>query len=165
MNPYDILGLDTTASEEEVINRYNELLIECANSEDANVQEKINLLNMAYDILINKDVYKEVRGFIENKNFIAAQAKLNIINDRTSAEWNYLQGFIAVQKGWFETAVGYLKKAVELAPDNKEYINSLNTLQGRVFDYASRYVSRGGTKPASPNNINGCNGGNNGGMC
>ncbi len=165
LNPYDILEIDTNASQQEIQNKYNELLFEYTNSSDINKDEKINLLNMAYDALISHDIYREVRAFIENKNFVGAQAKLNIINDRTNAEWNYLQGFIAVQKGWFESGINYLKKAVELDPDNPEYVNSLNTLQARVFDYASRYINRG-IRHNVPNNMNGCGGGNNnGGMC
>lgn len=167
MNPYDILGIDENASTEEIQSKYNDLIASYTKSQDENTQDKINLLNMAYDALVNKDIYKEVRAFIENRNFVGAQAKLNLLSDRTSAEWNYLQGFVAVQKGWFESGLKYLRKAVELDPDNAEYINSLNTLQTRVFDYASRYV-RQGNRPSAPNNMNGCGGGNNngnGGMC
>jgi len=168
LDPYQILGIDSNASEEEIQNKYQTLVEEYTKNQDESTQEKIKLLNSAYDILINKDIYKEVRAFIEHKNFAGAEAKLNLLTDRNSAEWNYLQGFIAVQKGWFESGLNYLKIAVELDPNNIEYMNSLNTLQSRVLEYASRYAQRG-TTPAAPNNMNGCGGGNNssgnGGMC
>ena len=92
---------------------------------------------------------------------------MNLLSDRNSAEWNYLQGFVAVQKGWFESGLNYLKRSVEIDPNNIEYMNSLNTLQARVLDYASRYAQKG-VKPQAQNNMNGCGGGNNGGnggMC
>lgn len=167
MDPYQILGIDSNTSEEEIQSRYQELIEQYTKNQDETTQEKLKLLNSAYDVLINKDIYKEVRVFIEHKNFVAAEAKLNLLSDRNSAEWNYLQGFVAVQKGWFESGLNYLKRAVEIEPNNIEYMNSLNTLQSRVFEYASRYA-KSNVRPQAPNNMNGCGGGNNagnGGMC
>ena len=93
--------------------------------------------------------------------------KLNVINNENSAEWNYLKGFIFVQKQWFEGGLNYLKKSVELEPNNVEYLNSLNKLQTRVIDYIEKYGKQN-VKPNS-NNVNACSGGtnsnNNGGMC
>lgn len=165
MNPYEVLGLSMMASKDEIRDRYSELIDEYTKEQDEYTQEKINNLNVAYDILMNGNLYKEVRALIENKNFIAAEARLNVANDVTSAEWNYLQGFIAVKKGWFETGLSYLRKAVELDPGNIEYLNSLNTLQSRVIEYATKYTNQN-IKPNS-NNVNACGGGGNngGGMC
>ena len=165
MNPYEILGIDSSASDEQIQNKYTDLITQYTENQDETTEEKINILNMAYDALINKDIYTEIRAFIDHKNFSQAESKLNLINDKNSAEWNYLQGFISVQKGWFESGISYVRKAVELEPDNLEYMNSLNTLQAKVFDYASRYA-KAGVKQSTPNSMNGCSGGNNGGgMC
>lgn len=170
MDPYEVLGLETTASEEEIREQYSNLIDEYTRTQDENTQEKINNLNLAYDALINGNIYKEIRAMIENKNFIGAESKLNVINDKSSAEWNYLQGFISVQKGWFESGLIYLRKAVELDPSNIEYLNSLNTLQSRVIEYATKYNTTQNVQPAS-NNVspcgggNGGNGGGSGGMC
>jgi hypothetical protein len=116
---------------------------------------------------IDKNLYAEIRELIDNNNFLEAEAKLNVINNGNSAEWNYLQGFISVQKGWFDSGLNYLKKAVELEPNNVEYLDSLNKLQARVIDYVTKYASKN-VKPSS-NNVNACGGGsnnnNNGGMC
>ncbi len=89
-----------------------------------------------------------------------------MINERDNAEWNYLEGFICVQKGWFETGLNYIKKALELDPGNTEYISSMNTLQARIIEYATKYANQG-VRPAAANNMNACGGGggNNGGMC
>ena len=90
-----------------------------------------------------------------------------MINNANSAEWNYLQGFISVQKQWFDSGLNYFKKAAELDPNNVEYLNSLNKLQTRVIDYVTKY-SKQNVKPNS-NNINACGGNDNsnknGGMC
>lgn len=161
MDPYEILGLQITASEDDIKERYKSLIDEYTKIQDEDMQDKINNLNLAYDLLINGNLYKEIRSLIENKNFIGAEAKLNITNDRASAEWNYLQGIIAVQKGWFESGLSYLRKAVEIDPTKSEYLDGLNTLQTRIIKYATQYKAQN-IKPNS-NNMNACGGNNNGG--
>lgn len=167
LDPYEVLDLEKTASQDEIRDKYSSLIDEYTKTQDENTQEKINNLNLAYDALINGNIYIEIRAMIENKNFIGAESKLNVVNDRSSAEWNYLQGFISVQKGWFESGLSYLRKSVELDPSNIEYLNSLNTLQSRVIEYATKYNTTQNVQPAS-NNVSPCGGGGgggNGGMC
>lgn len=166
LNPYYILGLDDTASEEEIKEKYKSLVEEYTLNQDDTTQQKLEELNRAYDLLINtKNVYTEIRKLIENKNFPLAESKLNMVNDRNNAEWNYLEGFVCVQKGWFETGLNYIRKALELDPGNTEYMSSMNTLQARILEYATKYANQG-VRPAARNNMNACGGGgNNGGMC
>jgi len=169
LDPYEILCIDKTASDEEIKSKFNDLIEKYTTTQDESTKPKIQALNAAYDLVINGNMYKEIRGLIESNNFTEAEGKLNIINNINSAEWNYLQGFLAVQKGWFENGLNYLKKSVELEPNNVEYLNSLNKLQTRVIDYAKKY-SQQNAKPNS-NNINPCGGdgdnnsSKNGGMC
>ena len=171
MNPYEVLGINNNASQDEIKERYKALIEEYTMNQDETTQEKIQKLNDAYDMLVNRNIYKEIRGLIEKKNFVAAEARLNIANDRENGEWNYLQGFVCVQKGWFETGLNYLRKAVELDPNNTEYLSSLNTLQARVIEYATKYANmRSVPKQGvgnNNNNMNACggSGGGNGGMC
>ena len=165
MNPYDILGINENASEDEIKEKYKELVEEYTLNQDETTEGKLADLNKAYDFLINsKDVYREIRKLIENKNFSIAESKLNMINNRNSAEWNYLEGFVCVQKGWFETGLNYIKKALELDPGNTEYLSSMKTLQARIIEYATKYANQG-VRPAARNNMNAGGGGNNGGMC
>ena len=172
MNPYEVLGLDNNASQDEIKEKYRVLLEEYTMNQDETTEDKIQLLNDAYDKLVNRNLYKEIRALIERKNFAAAEARLNVANDRSNAEWNYLQGFVCVQKGWFETGLNYLRKSVELDPENTEYLSSLNTLQARVIEYATKYANMRSVPkqgpPAGNNNMNACGGGGgggNGGMC
>ncbi len=171
MNPYEVLGIDNNASQDEIKEKYRVLLEEYTMNQDETTEEKIQKLNDAYDMLVNGNLYREIRGLIERKNFAAAEARLNIANDRDNGEWNYLQGFVCVQKGWFETGLNYLRKAVELDPENTEYLSSLNTLHARVIEYATKYANMKSVPRQVPgnnnNNMNACggNGGGNGGMC
>lgn len=166
MNPYEVLDIKETASEEEIKNKFKDMLEEYTQNQDETTRQKVMTLSAAYEMIINGNLYKEIRDLIDNKNFLEAEAKLNLINNANSAEYNYLQGFISVQKGWFESGLNYLKKSVELDPSNVEYLNSLNKLQTRVIDYVTKYEKQN-VKPNS-NNINACGGDNsskNGGMC
>ncbi|SFD42045.1 DnaJ domain-containing protein [Clostridium uliginosum] len=167
MDPYKILGINENASEEDIKDKYQKIVEECTEKdEDGYSQGILKDVNIAYDILINGNLYKEVRSLIDKNNFLAAEAKLNVVDNRSSAEWNYLQGFIAVQKGWFDTGLKYLKTATEIEPNNIEYLNGLNTLQSKVMEFAANYAKKN-IKPNS-NNVNACGGGSgggNGGMC
>ena len=167
MNPYEILDIDQTTSEEEIKNKFKVMIEEYTQNQDETTKQKVLTLSAAYDLVINGDLYKEIRELIDNYNFLEAEAKLNLINNNNSAEYNYLQGFISVQKGWFDSGLNYLKKSVELAPNNIEYLDSLNKLQAKVIDYVTKYASKN-VKPNS-NNVNACGGGSNsnnkGGMC
>jgi curved DNA-binding protein CbpA len=167
VDPYEALGIERTASEEEVKNKFKEVLEEVTHTQDDMSKQKIQTLRTAYDLIINEELYKEIRELIEGNNFLDAETKLNILNNTNSAEWNYLKGFVLVQKGWYESGLNYVKKAVELEPDNIEYLSSLNKLQTRFIDYIKNY-SQKNIQPNS-NNMNACGGGNNnsggGGAC
>ncbi|MFW2488984.1 J domain-containing protein [Clostridium chromiireducens] len=166
MNPYEVLDIDETASEDEIKNKFKSMLEEYSQNQDQNTRQKVLVISAAYERIINGNLYKEIRNLIDNKKFVEAEAKLNLINNANSAEWNYLQGFISVQKGWFDSGLNYLKKSVELEPNNNEYLDSLNKLQSRVIDYMKKYSNKD-VKPNS-NNMNACGGndsGGNGGMC
>jgi len=167
VDPYEVLSIEKTASEEEIKNKFKDIINEYTQTQDEMTKQKIQTLKAAYDLIINGNSYKQIRELIEKNNFAEAEVKLNVINNANSAEWNYLQGFISVQKEWFESGLNYLKKSVELDPNNVEYLNSLNKLQTRVIDYVTKYAKQN-VKPNS-NNINACGGGNNssgnGGMC
>ena len=167
MNPYEVLDIEKTASEEEIKNKFKDMLEEYIQNQDETTKQKVMTLSAAYEMIINGDLYEEIRDLIDNKNFSEAEAKLNLINNANSAEYNYLQGFISVQKGWFENGLNYLKKSVELEPNNVEYLNGLNKLQTRVIDSIAKYGEQ--NVKSNSNNINACSGGNNsnnnGGMC
>lgn len=165
MDPYEVLDIDKTASEEEIKNKFKDMIEEYAQNQDEYAKQKVLVISAAYERIINGNSYKEIRDLIDSKNFLQAEAKLNLLNNPNSAEWNYLQGFVSVQKGWFETGLNYLKKSVELEPDNNEYLNNLNKLQTRVIDYMKKYTNK--NVKLNSNNMNACAGdsNNNSGMC
>lgn len=163
MDPYEVLGIEKNASEEEIRNKYKDIVEEYTKNREGISSQKIQEFRIAYDLIINDSLYKEIRDLIDSNNFLDAETKLNIISNTNSAEWNYLKGFVLVQKGWFESGLTYLTKAVELEPNNLEYLNSLNKLQTRIIGYIKNY-SKKNIKPNS-NSMNACGSSNNSGTC
>lgn len=169
MDPYKILGTFPHASSKEVKEAY-ENLVQTYNSdevEDESVKalylEKLNEANEAYRLITLNIACQEVRDLIENDDFITAESKLNLTQDESSAEWNYLMGVLMLKKGWVESGVNHIKKASNLNPYNNEYINTMKTLNQNVK------TQRNNVNMQQRNNQGLCNnGGNNGnknGLC
>lgn len=172
MDPYKVLGLQENASEEEVKNAYKNIVSKYSLSKyqdtinEPLAKEILSDANASYELLVNGNVYKEIRTLIDNKNFVLAETKLNLIDDRNSPEWHYLSGFVFLSKGWFDSAISHLNAAIDLNPDNPEYIDSLNTLKSRSSEFINYYKQKN-VQP-NTNNMNPCGGGSgggNGGMC
>lgn len=176
MDPYKVLGVLSTSSKDEIKEAYKNILDEYSSGNldiDSRplAEEVISEANLAYDILVNGSVYKEIRNLIDNNNITLAEGQLNILDLQDSAEWNYLKGFVYFKKGWFDVGVQHIVTANELDPNNDEYAKTLNTLKIRSGEIINYYKQN--TNQAAPqNNMNPCGGGNmmggngnNGGMC
>ena len=117
MNPYKVLGVRPNASLDEIKTAYESLAntYDISNyqgsSEEPLAEDKISELNTAYNSLINEYKYKDIRDLIENQQFLSAETQLNLISDKSSAEWNYLEGFVLLKKGWFKAGVNHVKIA------------------------------------------------------
>ena len=134
MNPYKVLGVRPNASLDEIKTAYESLAntYDISNyqgsSEEPLAEDKISELNTAYNSLINEYKYKDIRDLIENQQFLSAETQLNLISDKSSAEWNYLEGFVLLKKGWFKAGVNHVKIAAELNPENEFAHNNLGIL-------------------------------------
>lgn len=178
MDPYKVLGVSPNASEDEIKKAYKSILEEYSlgnSSIDSRplAEGIINEANTAYDILINGAIYKEIRSYIDNNNISIAESKLNMLDLKESAEWNYLMGFIYFKKGWFDIGIEHILKSTELDPLNEEYSNTLDTIRNRSNDIINYYKKNNFKNPTPnsnkninqqvppQNNMNMCGGGNN----
>lgn len=166
MDPYKVLGLSSDASLDEIKEAYKNILNEY-NSSDLDVssrplaEEVISEANIAYDVLTNGDIYKEIRVLIDNNNLPLAESKLNLLELRDSAEWNYLKGFLCFKKGWFDIGIQHIITATQIEPDNIEYSKTLNTLKSRGTEIINHYRKSVNAPPQ--NGMNACGGGGLGG--
>lgn len=168
MNPYNVLGVSPNSSKEEIIKAYKNIVdkynsIENLDIEEQNlIEDAIEQANLAYDTLVNGNIYKEIRSLIDNDSITLAESKLNILDLKESAEWNYLKGFVYLKKGWFDVGIQHIITASEIDPGNEEYIKTVETLKLRANDIINYYKQMQMANNISTNNMN--NTGNPGNM-
>ena len=167
MNPYEVLGVPQGADEETIKKAYKELVKKYHPDQYANnplsdlAEEKLKEINEAYHMLMNgkggsanstgsgynrsyggSSGFANVRQLIQSGRITEAEQILDGMREQ-SAEWNFLKGMIAIQRGWFDRAVNYLNTAVRMDPQNLEYRSALAQLNQRVNTYRNVGDSNG----------------------
>lgn len=161
MDPYKLLGVSPNSTSKEVTDAYKNIIENYLNEgTDENSKslynEKLSELNEAYRLISQNITFEEVRELIGVDDFLSAEAKLNLVSDDSSPEWNYLTGVLLIKKGWIHSGVNHLKKAAKLNPYNTEYKNTLSTLNQKINFIKTNY-SNNGNKGTSPLNLCGNN--------
>lgn len=138
MNPYEVLGVQQNASDEEIKKAYRTLVKKYhpdrfgGNQKAAEAAaEKLKQINMAYDMLTRERAgngntsyagpdFNRVRAAIARGELDTAENLLEAISFR-SAEWHYLKGVILLRRGWYEGARQHIENAYHMNPNNAEY--------------------------------------------
>ena len=176
MDPYKILGIPNTATDDEVKKAYRDLVRKYHpdnyhdNPLSDLASEKMKEINEAYET-INR--MREGGGFnpgsttsnsssgtadgqkvrvaINNSDLHHAEELLKGFPVR-NAEWNFLMGSLCYRKGWLDDAYRYFQTATNMEPSNSEY--------RQAFDFMRRggqaYRTHGGGRPAQQNDCGGC---------
>ncbi len=174
-DPYKVLGVSPSASDDEIKAAYRELAkkyhpdnySDDALGELAN--EKMSQINEAYDEIMNmrrggssqrgesssygSSGMSQVRDLIRNGNITEADNILNSVPeyDRT-AEWYFLKGSVAYSRGWLNDAYANFSKASSMDPSNREYsaaLNQMNSNRGGYMNGApSQHYNMGSDRPA-----------------
>lgn len=176
MDPYKVLGILPHASSSEVHDAYKKIVetYNTENLEDDSVKtfylEKLSEANEAFRIINLNLACQEVRDLIGSDNFIAAESKLNLVSDLSSAEWNYLKGILLIKKGWIESGANHIKKATTLNPYNNEYSDTMKQLNENIKRYKKNTIHFNPNANSNKGGLNLCNnssasGGNKGGLC
>ena len=164
-DPYSVLGVDPSASDEEIKKAYRELARKYHPDNYQNnpladlAEEKMKEINEAYDS-INKSraggggrqqyggyqqqqqqhsyqytsgtttdaLYAQVRQAINVGNLSQAEQLLRTA-PRQDAEWHFLTGYIAYQKGWLDEATQHFQTACNMEPGNAEYRQAVSMMQ------------------------------------
>lgn len=179
MNPYEVLGVKSGASQDEIKSAYRKLIKQyhpdkfIDNPLKNLAEDKMIEINQAYETLTknpgNNNNYnssnasnyssssssssdlQEIRRLIQSGNYAIAENKLSSINNKT-AEWHYLYGAVMLNKGWFESALEHMTTAVNMDPNNFEYKQGLNALRQRSNSYSNPYfrtTNRNGNDPCN----------------
>lgn len=156
-NAFEILGLPSTATRDEVKDKYNELRKQYLEDrfkpgdDGERAAEKLQELDVAYrdamDAIDEReqranraanadnatsdngatDDYESIRQQIKDNKLDEAQDALDQIIDRT-AEWHYLQSILFYKRNWFLESKKQLEMACQMEPNNKRYKQSLDKL-------------------------------------
>lgn len=150
---YRFLGVEETASDEEIEARYAELkkkyeedrwLDGEAGNEGA---KNLTRLETAYAEIKadraqhstadgNGDALNEAAQLLRENKINEAQHLLDSFNER-NAEWHYLQACVFYKKNWFNDSKKQLEIAIELDGDNKKYREAYGKLNAKN-DYEKR---------------------------
>jgi len=86
----------------------------------------------------NRDIYNNIRSYINSGNIIMAEQLLDSIPNR-NAEWYYLRGLVFLRKGWYDNAYTCIQTAVNMEPGNMEYREALNRINMTYHNYRGGY--------------------------
>ena len=179
-DPYKVLGVSPTASDEEVKSAYRTLAKKYhpdnyADSPLADLaSEKMKEINEAYDQVVNERKHRTASGYagqrqsysrsgsaeyLDVRNLIVAnrladaeQILDGVPPDSRSAEWYFLKGTVLYKRGWLNEAYDDLARACQMDPGNEEYRVALNQLSSQ------RSGMYGGYNPNVSMNNGGCTG-------
>lgn len=126
-DPYRILGVMPSSSDEEIRTAYRNLMKQYAGDD-----KKLSEITEAFDSIMNErrgsseqsGGFAEVRHQLQNGNYNDADQMLESISEK-NAEWYFLKGSVCYAKGWLNEAYTNFSQACRMEPYNPEYNSAL----------------------------------------
>ena len=163
-DPYQVLGIPRSATDEEVKSAYRELARKYhpdnyTNSPLADLaEEKMKQINEAYEEIKRERIargqhtsgtgssyrtserFAEVRQLINRGEFARADVILeSVVQGERNAEWHFLKGCTLVRRGWYFDAQKHFQTACDMDPNNEEYRVALEQLKSTSASYGRVY--------------------------
>ena len=153
-DPYQVLGVSRTATDEEIKKAYRDLARKYHpdNYHDSPLadlaQEKMKEINAAYEEITKErsgrgrsgygyrgqsysgsaTVFQQMRYAIQHGDLNRAEVLLANYSDH-NAEWNFLKGAVCYRRGWMDEAKRYYQTACQMDPGNAEYRQALDYME------------------------------------
>ena len=167
-DPYSVLGISPSATDEQVKNAYRELARKYHPDSYADnpladlAGEKMQEINEAYDTIMamrrgkssgkgsnayqnTSSNFPEVRSLIQQGRLEQAQEVLDGVPPQSrDAEWYFLNGTVLYRRGWFDQAYTSFATATRMNPNNPEYRNAMNNASRQSGRQYNPYRSYGG---------------------
>ena len=152
-DPYEVLGVSRTATDDEVKTAYRNLARKYHPDNYVNnplsdiAEEKMKEINEAYDQIMDmrrtgnnansggyssykSSKFSDIRTVISQNRLDDAQRLLDAVEiSQRDAEWYFLNGSVQYKRGWFENAYTNFATACRMDPSNSEYRAALNQIQ------------------------------------
>lgn len=171
-DPYQVLGIQPSATDEEVKAAYRELAKKYHPDNYANnplselAQQKMQEINEAYDAIIKarkegpaggygpaaaggydrsggNSRFMDIRNLIRTGRVVDAETLLDgVPGNGRDGEWYFLKGSVLYRKGWLEDAYTHFSTAVRMDPGNMEYRSAMNQLDAQRRTGGYRTTSR-----------------------
>ena len=170
-DPYKVLGISPSASDDEVKKVYREQARKYHpdnyhdNPLSDLAQEKMKEINEAYDAIMRQrngggtsgnggggytyssnaggGQYAQIRMMIQTGNLHQAEQMLNAAQNR-NAEWHFLMGSLCYRKGWLDQARQHLQQAAQMEPNNREYQAAVQQVNSGGFAYRGGFGQQHG---------------------
>ena len=156
-DPYKVLGVSPSATDEEVKDAYRKLAKKYHPDQYADsplkdlADEKMKEINEAYDAITaqrkagggqgyngaynnvgagGSSGFNDVRSLIMSGRIADAEQILNgVPPERRNAEWYFLKGSVLYRRGWLEEAKDHFSRACQMDPGNPEYRQALEFMK------------------------------------
>ena len=174
---YKILGLDASATNEEIDLAYNELRKKyqeerfCDGEKGNEAAKNLTKLETAYyeikearkNTTMSNNYFEYdfsgIERLIKSGNISAAQSALDDCNER-NAEWHYLQSVVFYKKNWMSESKKQLEIAIEMDPSNQKYRSAYGKMNARneqqqQYQQTQNPYSRGGASYDQPEQMGG----------
>lgn len=161
-DPYEVLGVSRTATEDEIKTAYRSLARRYHPDRYANdeagakaAEEKMKEINEAYDAILHNRAggssasdFASVRTMINSGRFADAELTLDRMPPTMqNAEWHYLKSLLLARRGWQNDALREIETACMMDPSNAEYARARAALHNRFAGFGSFY---GGSRQNDP---------------
>lgn len=147
-NPFDVLGLSDSVTQNELYERYRELRSEyqdkrfepgAAGTEacekldeiESAYKEADQILKERYYITNYDNLYENIEKLIKDNKLDDAQSELDKIIKR-DGNWHFHESMVYYRKGWFNDAEEQLNAALELEPGTQRYIDALAAIRKKM---------------------------------
>ncbi len=145
-NAYEILGLTSSATRDEIDAKYKQLRDKyqrdrfLPGEEGEEASERLQQIEVAYrDILASLEESKQETDFTQDEGYGEVQRLINegklseaqaLLDAREirDAEWHYVQSILFYKQNWFLESKKQLELACQMDPNNERYKQSLEKL-------------------------------------
>ncbi|MBE6565393.1 MAG: J domain-containing protein [Ruminococcaceae bacterium] len=172
-DPYKVLGVERSATEDEIKKAYRALAKKYHPDNYTNTpfadmaEEKMKQINEAYDTIQKEraggtstqnasssyaggsssssgGIYARIRLLINGGRVGEASVLLESVpSSERNAEWNFLKGCVLVRQGRYFDAQTYFETACYMDPSNAEYATALNNVRASAGTHTYRTVNTG----------------------